>query len=275
MFSDVVDLRDFYQTPSGRVAQRMIRRRIRAVWPNLSGRALLGIGYTTPYLRPFTEEAERVISAMPAAQGVLRWPVDGPARSVLVAADELPFLDATFDRILLVHAVEGSDHLAALLAEAWRLLVGNGRLLAVVPNRHGMWTRSDRTPFGQGHPYTHNQLSRLLRQNRFTPVQKDEALFSPPHAPRGWVRSGEAWEKIGARWFNRFAGVVMIEASKQLYAATPNRGRVLAPARALLPATGSHISALNAGQSAPASGAAVTNALSPQGKDHVHSCRCS
>jgi SAM-dependent methyltransferase len=245
MFTDVIDLRDFYQSRSGLVAQRMIRRRIRAVWPNLKGQSILGVGYPTPYLRPFMNEAERVAAAMPAAQGVLRWPADGPARSVLVDPDALPFLDATFDRILMVHAVEGSDHLAALLAEAWRLLVGNGRLLVVVPNRHGMWTRSDSTPFGQGHPYTHHQLSRLLRQNRFTPIQKDEALFSPPQAPRGWVRSGEAWEKIGHRWFNRFAGVIMIEANKQLYAPTPNRRQLLAPARAFLPATRSKVSASN------------------------------
>lgn len=273
MFSDVVDLRDFYQTSGGRVAQRMIRRRIRAVWPNLSGQSLLGIGYPTPYLRPFMDEAERVISAMPAAQGVLRWPTDGPAQSVLVAADEFPFLDATFDRVLMVHAVEGSDHLAALLAEAWRLLVGNGRLLVVVPNRHGMWTRSDRTPFGQGHPYTHHQLSRLLRQNRFTPVQKDEALFSPPHAPRGWVRSGEGWEKIGSRWFTRFAGVVMIDASKQLYAPTPNRSRILAPARALLPATRPNISTRSPGTSIPKPCADPPHTFTPQGIDHVYGCR--
>ena len=57
----------------------------------------------------------------------------------------------------------------------------------------------------------------------------------PPQAPRGWVRSGEGWEKIGARWFPRFAGVIMIESVKQVYATTPRRRRALTPVRALLP----------------------------------------
>ena len=132
----------------------------------------------------------------------------------------------------MVHALEASEQLPALLAEVWRILVGNGRLLVIVPNRHGLWARSDRTPFGQGHPYTHAQLARLLHRNRFTPNQSGEALFCPPQAPRGWVRSGEAWEKIGARWFPRFAGVIMIESVKQVYATTPRRRRLTV--RALL-----------------------------------------
>jgi hypothetical protein len=32
-----------------------------------------------------------------------------------------------------------------------------------------------------------------------------------------------AWERVGERWLDRFAGVVMIEASKQLYAPTAVR----------------------------------------------------
>ena len=91
---------------------------------------------------------------MPAQQGVLRWPAEGGARAALAEEDELPFLDATFDRVVMVHALEASEQLPALLAEVWRILVGNGRLLVIVPNRHGLWARSDRTPFGQGHPYT-------------------------------------------------------------------------------------------------------------------------
>ena len=32
------------------------------------------------------------------------------------------------------------------------------------------------------------------------------------------LRSAPVWEKLGERWFTRFAGVAMIEASKQIYA---------------------------------------------------------
>ncbi len=48
MHSDVVDLRDFYDTRQGQVARHMIRRGIRSLWPDLGGLSLLGLGYATP-----------------------------------------------------------------------------------------------------------------------------------------------------------------------------------------------------------------------------------
>ena len=37
MWTDVVDLNEFYRRPLGLVAQRMIERRVRQIWPNLRG----------------------------------------------------------------------------------------------------------------------------------------------------------------------------------------------------------------------------------------------
>ena len=37
-----------------------------------------------------------------------------------------------------------------------------GRLLIVVPNRRGVWARSDTTPFGHGRPYSRSQITHLL-----------------------------------------------------------------------------------------------------------------
>jgi SAM-dependent methyltransferase len=226
MYSDVVDLRDFYATSLGQVAIRMIRRRIRLIWPDVSGMRLLGMGYAVPYLRPFREEAERALAVMPSLQGVLSWPADGPNVVALAEEAELPFDDSSMDRILLIHAVECSEQVRPLLKEAWRVLTGAGRVLVVVPNRRGIWARLDRTPFGLGHPYTPGQLSRLLREEMFTPVRSETALFIPPVRRRMMLRSAPAWEKLGERWFTRFAGVAMIEASKQIYARpTPKKVR--------------------------------------------------
>jgi hypothetical protein len=83
MYDDVVDLRDFYASRLGQVARRMIRRRLRLVWPDVTGMRVLGLGYATPYLRPFLAEAERVVAVMPAEQGVLPWPHEGPSRSAI------------------------------------------------------------------------------------------------------------------------------------------------------------------------------------------------
>ena len=122
-----------------------------------------------------------------------------------------------------------------MLKEIWRVLAGGGRLLVIAPNRRGIWARLDRTPFGSGRPYTMSQLSRLLRDEQFTPVGTGTALFIPPARKRMILRSAAAWERIGKRWFPTFAGVVLVEATKQIYAKpapvrAPRRRLVYAPA---------------------------------------------
>jgi SAM-dependent methyltransferase len=192
MYSDVVDLRDFYATSLGQVARRMIRRRIRLIWPNVSGMRVLGLGYATPYLRPFRDDAESVLTLMPAAQGVLPWPAEGPNVVALADESELPLADYSIDRVLLIHALEVSEQVRPLLKEVWRVLAGGGRVMIVVPNRRGIWARIDSTPFGHGHPYTPGQLSRLLREEMFTPVRTAAALFIPPATSRVMLRSAGA-----------------------------------------------------------------------------------
>jgi SAM-dependent methyltransferase len=235
MPSDVVDLRDFYRSALGQVARRMIRRAIQRVWPDLHGMRLLGVGYATPFLSALSAETERTIAVMPASLGVLGWPPEGPNVVALADEGELPFADYSIDRVLLVHALETSDEVRGMLKEIWRVLAGGGRVLIVAPNRRGIWARLDRTPFGSGRPYTQSQLSQLLRDEQFTPVGSDTALFVPPATGRMVRRSAAAWERIGRRWFPTFAGVLLVEATKQIYAKPaavrePRRRLVYAPA---------------------------------------------
>ena len=225
MWTDAVDLRDFYETPLGGVARRMIRRRIRALWPDVTGMDVLGLGFTTPYLRAFHEEAVRTLAAMPAAQGVLHWPADENGLTTLVDETELPFADVSMDRILMVHALESTENVRPMMREAWRVLASGGRLMVVVPNRRGLWARFERTPFGRGRPYSSGQLSTVLRENMFTPLKVERALFLPPTRSRMIQSSALAIEEIGRRWFPAFAGVTILEATKQIYAghAEPKR----------------------------------------------------
>ena len=209
----------------------MIRGAIHRVWPDLHGMRLLGVGYTTPFLSAIAAETERMVALMPASLGVLGWPSEGPNLVTLADEGELPFADYSIDRVLVVHAIETSEHAGAMLKEVWRVLAGGGRLLIVAPNRRGIWARLDRTPFGSGRPYTMSQLSQLLRDELFTPVGSDTALYIPPVRKRMIMRSASAWERVGKRWFPTFAGVVLIEATKQIYA-KPNAVR--APRRRLV-----------------------------------------
>jgi SAM-dependent methyltransferase len=238
MFVDVVDLRDFYRTRLGQVACRQLRARIRKVWPDVTGMRVVGLGFATPYLRPFLGEAERVFALMPASQGVLPWPIGEKNLVALADEGELPLQDYSIDRVLLLHGLEFSERSRALLNEVWRVLAGGGRLLVLVPNRRSLWAVNSSTPFGQGSPYSHPQLVRLLRDAKFTPERAEAALFVPPAKSRMILRSAGALERIGARWFNRFGGVVMIEATKQLYRPASERAEkrrtVYVPANAPL-----------------------------------------
>jgi SAM-dependent methyltransferase len=220
---DVVDLRNFYAQRLGVVARRFVGRGIRAHWRDTRAQRVLGIGYATPYLGLFRGEAERCLALMPAPQGVVRWPSTRPALAALVEEDELPLTDSAVDRVLLVHALEMSPDPADLLREVWRVLAPGGRLLAVVPNRRGLWARMDTTPFGHGRPYSRSQITQLLRETWFTPTGWGEALYVPPIS-RGWfLRSSVAWERTGATLSAPFAGVHLVEANKQVYRAIPAR----------------------------------------------------
>src|SRR5436305_8240251 len=153
---------------------------------------------------------------MPAPQGVIRWPSLRPGLVALTDELALPLADAAVDRVLLVHSLEMSHEAGALLREVWRVLAAGGRLLAVVPNRRGLWARMDTTPFGHGRPFSRSQITQLLRGTWFPPTGWGEALYVPPIA-RGWfLRSAVAWERTGATISAPFAGVHIIEATTQV-----------------------------------------------------------
>src|SRR5580700_7489301 len=226
---DVVDLRNFYGQALGAVARRFIGRGIRSRWRDMHGLRALGIGYATPYLGLFREDAERCLAFMPAAQGVVKWPSARPTLTALVDDCELPLGDGEVDRILLVHALETSHDVAALLREVWRVLAPGGRILAVVPNRRGLWARMDTTPFGHGRPYSRSQITHLLRETWFTPTAWGDALYMPPIDRRWFLRSASAWERTGATVSAPFAGVHLVEATKQVYRTIPARRKKLVP----------------------------------------------
>src|SRR6266478_5216079 len=94
MHMDVVDLRNFYAHPLGTVARRFVGRGIRRLWSGSTGLRVLGVGYSTPYLGLFREDAERCLAFMPATQGVMKWPTQRPTLAALVDEAELPLPEA-------------------------------------------------------------------------------------------------------------------------------------------------------------------------------------
>jgi SAM-dependent methyltransferase len=148
----------------------------------------------------------------------------------------LPFPDAFFDRIVMVHGLETAEAIRPVMRQIWRVLAPHGRLLLVAPNRASLWAQVERSPFAHGRPFNKRQLDRLLRESMFVPEQWDTALYFPPARVRRLIRSGFGWERAGRRLWPRLAGVHIVDATKSLYALVPPAKfragrRVLVPAR--------------------------------------------
>jgi SAM-dependent methyltransferase len=218
MHVDVTELRDFYASPLGKVVRRLLSSRLRARWRSAAGMTLMGLGYAPPYLGAYRGEVSRLGALMPMGQGAIVWPPAGPVRTVLVEEERLPLADNSVERLLAVHCLEVAERPAPLLRELWRVLAPEGRLMMVVPNRRGVWARTDATPFGHGRPYSRGQLETLLKSALFSPVDWATALHFPPVGNRVLLRSAPAWERIGARINPLFGGVILVEAKKELVA---------------------------------------------------------
>jgi SAM-dependent methyltransferase len=237
MQHDAADLRDFYKSPLGLVVRRALHNRIAAHWQGRQSGTMLGLGFATPFLGRYRRDVTRLGALMPASQGALVWPSEGPVRSVLVEEDQLPIPDNCVDRLLAVHCLENSERVQPLLREMWRVLAPQGRLLLIVPNRRGVWARLDTTPFGQGRPYSRSQLEKLLVESLFTPIAWSGALYFPPFDRQVLRRSAPAFERAGNRMSAAFAGVTLVEAKKEIMAPTgvvrvaPRVLRDLVPAR--------------------------------------------
>ncbi len=239
MHLDVQDLRNFYyRTPLGRAVQKALRAQLAAFWPEAQGQTVAGFGFAVPFLRPYLADARRVVGLMPAPQGVIGWPQGMPNVAVLCEETLWPLETGHVDKLLVVHGLETSDRPGDLLEECWRVLGPGGSALFVVPNRAGLWSRTDRTPFGFGRPYSQTQLESQLRSHNFLPERHATALYQPPSERPFWRRTAGMWERMGAR-FSMIAagGVLMVEATKRVQTSSgPGlRETVRRPLGALVP----------------------------------------
>jgi SAM-dependent methyltransferase len=220
MEHDSANLSAFYASPLGQVARRLILNRLQDIWPDMHGTRLLGYGFAIPFLRSLANDADHVAALIPTQLGAIAWPA-GPISSVLGDEDALPFSDALFDRILVVHGLESAESLRPLMRQLWRVLAPAGKLLVVAPNRTSLWSQVERSPFAYGRPFSRSQLQTLMRDTLFVPERWDSALFAPPLRSRRLLGRGISWERAGGRIWPGLAGVHILEATKSLYAISP------------------------------------------------------
>ncbi|MBA3999681.1 methyltransferase domain-containing protein [Brevundimonas sp.] len=231
MRRSVDDLKAFYGEPAGVLARRLVARRLEDAWGEAANCDVLGIGYCTPWLGAFVG-ARRVVAAMPGGQGAERWPSVGRNRTLLVEDRGLPFAAGTFDRVLMMHALEEADHAQALMAEAVRVMAPAGRIILAVASRGGLWARSESTPFGHGRPFSRGQVEHLLREVQLEPLAWSQTLYVPP-----WkllLGMADGFEQAGRMLFPAACGLILVEASRRTYAPRKVSGGAAVPVEAAL-----------------------------------------
>ncbi|MEL7027058.1 MAG: methyltransferase domain-containing protein [Pseudomonadota bacterium] len=225
MHLDVLALRNFYyRTRLGWAARRAIREQVAAYWPETDGLTVAGFGFAVPLLRHYLGGARRVIALMPGQQGVMTWPPEGPNVSVLCEETLWPLEAERVDRLIVLHGLETSEHREALLNECTRVLTPGGKALFIVPNRGGLWSRRDGTPFGQGSPYSLGQLEAKLMQHNLSATRHSAALYLPPKESRFWLKTARLWERLGRRISGRLTGGILIVEVEKVTDPAPRPG---------------------------------------------------
>lgn len=243
MHLDVAVLRDFYyRSPLGRAAQAAMRLQALRFMPVAKGQTVAGFGFAAPLLRPYLTDARRVMALMPAPQGVMPWPHDRPNVSVLCEETMWPIETGHVDRLILLHGLETSERASDVLDECYRVLGPGGSALFILPNRTGLWARSDATPFGYGRPYSLSQLEVQLRAHDFLPQAHVSVLYQPPSTRRFWMKTAAFWDRMGQAVPAVMAGGVMMVYATKRYPpqrkGLMERPRVLNPLDVLAPVPG-------------------------------------
>ena len=208
---NIVDIAQFYTQPLGKTTHELLAAKLQPLLQAQPDQLVLGLGFASPYL----SEDLKTVSFMMARAGVMHWPIASTVRSALVDELDLPLSDNHVDVALLIHALEFSESAEDLLEEVWRVLTPQGKLILVVPNRRGLWSSSDLTPFGQGQPFSRSQLSKLLKEAQFVVNNMKQVLLGPPWGGSGLAKVMEYGSSFG---FGALSGAILVEATKQVYA---------------------------------------------------------
>ena len=208
------------------MARRLIRRRLRALWPNVTRRAR-----ARPRLRDALSRgssARRPSAAWPSCRRSRACCTGRPRGRASSRSSTRPSCrcpNVSVDRVLLVHAAR--MHRAAA-PDAARGLARDARrrpALVVVPNRRGIWARIDRTPFGQGHPYAAASCRGCCATTCSCRCAPSRALFMPPSRSR-WCCAAARRGSASAGAVPAFAGrgAWSRRASRSTRRAPPSRG---------------------------------------------------
>ena len=211
----------YYHRPAGRLVAQILRADLQQKMRLSPQSEMIGFGY--PYMCLPQHISMPVL--IPEEMGALAWADETGVMSVCSSSSAWPFESESIDQIVMTHGLEFTHDPAACLTEACRVLQGAGQLILMVPHRRSLWVRAEASPFGQGQPFSKSQLTMLVQQAGFEVISIERHLHTPPLGLAFGYPVAQLLNKIGKKGWGVFGGVIVIEATKLVYAKRPAKNR--------------------------------------------------
>lgn len=161
-----------------------------------------------------------------------------PAVGVRCAPEQLPFDEQSLDLLALPHVLDFAEDPHAVLREAARVMVPEGRLLITGFNPWSLWgLRRFKPGDANGAPWQGNAVSlpRLkdwLALLGLEPMRGEYLCYSLPVQREGWLSKTRFIEQAGDRWWPAAGGVYCLDVVKRvkgMRVIEPQWRRVTAP----------------------------------------------
>ena len=224
-------LADWYQTPLGQYLLERLK-------PSLDGALSTCFGYYALHLG--CEGLSSVLFEQSRIKHVFRLGSDPLQVDALVEKQALPIASDSTDLVLLMHALSQSRDPHAILREASRVLIPDGKLIIIDFNPVSLWGIRhllqgwlDDAPWA-GHYYTARRMQDWLRLLGFDMLQHTRSGHILPLSHQNRVSQSRLFNKFTKRWVNISSALNMMVFEKKIVPLTPVRKRwakqqILAP----------------------------------------------
>ena len=214
MTTEISWIDHYYHSAKGRLFAELFRAQIlEHLQPP---QHILTIGFGYPYI--CLPSAQSCPVLVPSEMGAIAWPDVSGIMSATIESDSWPLVNDSVGQIVISHGLEFTYDPEACLSEANRVLEGSGKLLLIVPNRRSLWVRRDDSPLGHGRPFSRLQLTKLVTNAGFEVTCVKRLLFLPPVGLNLPYRLARLFDKFGQILWSMFGGVLVVEATKLVYA---------------------------------------------------------
>lgn len=166
----------FYASRCGRSVAEQLSALIDNRWKVPENLRFLTLGYATPFYSALKRKNPQII--------VEADPTETPEdpSSLKVSPLSLPFPNDSFHAVLAVNALERILQPEALLKEIRRVLVNNGSLICITPNKFSLWGIKKIAPPMQNTLFSPKEAARLINESLLSVKYQKSAAFLPPAA---------------------------------------------------------------------------------------------